>query len=110
MPRQAALTTDYEVLSALMTRAYTHPSSQLQLPTWYFPPMKSTRVKMARMGLMITNCSVPCLHFRRKNPSTGIGFMQHVISAHDGCRTLPSHLTTTAPGPPMYAMHSDMKL
>ena len=43
-------------------------------------------------------------------PSKGIGGKQHVIRHQFGCRTLPDRLTTTAPGPPTHARHSDKKL
>jgi hypothetical protein len=39
-----------------------------------------------------------------------MGGQQQVMSIQLGWMTLPSLFTTTAPGPPTYAMHSDKKL
>jgi hypothetical protein len=62
------------------------------------------------MGFSSTNCSVPCLQRRKKNPSTCIVGRQQVMCVHEGCTSLPSALTTTAPGPPTYASSSELKL
>ena len=48
--------------------------------------------------------------FLETHPSRGMGGRQHVIRQHDGFRTRPLKLITTAPGPPTHARHNDMKL
>lgn len=88
----------------------THPSSHFQAPTLYLPIINKKSVKKARKGFAMTNCRVPCLHLRRKKPSTGIGFRQQLHRIHDFLMILPSLWTTTAPGPPTYAKHRAMKL
>nr|GMC49571.1 hypothetical protein Iba_chr01bCG8840 [Ipomoea batatas]GMC51479.1 hypothetical protein Iba_chr01cCG6680 [Ipomoea batatas] len=62
------------------------------------------------MGLRITNCKHPCLHLRMTHPSNGIGGKQHVMRQQLGFRTRPLKFSTTAPGPPTHAKHSDRKL